>query len=317
MTDMLEEDALERRGDTSDHARRWRVVAGTAMVLAGASLWGLSGTVTKILMDRTGTDAVWLTDVKMLLGSAVFFCCAAAATPDRLRGAARALARPAELVRVLLMCVMAYLVLNASYFANVAVTNAATATVMQSLGAPMTLGVICVRERRLPFASEALCFVLAVAGTYLMATGGNPTTLVMPAAGLVLGLLTAMGQASESLLTEGYVRRWGSLVVNAVGFLVAGVLLLPVARPWVPGPTLAYQPLDWALLAFSVLVGTFGAGALFMAGLHRVGPVRTTLLSTSEQLTSAVSSVVLTSTTFSPAELLGFVLITVMVVITA
>ena len=54
-----------------------------------------------------------------------------------------------------------------------------------------------------------------------------------------------------------------------------------------------------------------------MAGLHRVGPVRTTLLSTSEQLTSAVSSVVLTSTTFSPAELLGFVLITVMVVITA
>jgi len=64
-------------------------------------------------------------------------------------------------------------------------------------------------------------------------------------------------------------------------------------------------------------VGTFGAGALFMAELHRVGPVRTTLLSTSEQLTSAVSSVVLTSTTFSPAELLGFVLITVMVVITA
>ena len=181
----------------------------------------------------------------------------------------------------------------------------------------MTLAVICVRERRLPFASEALCFVLAVAGTYLMATGGNPTTLVMPAAGLALGLLTAMGQASESLLTEGYVRRWGSLVVNAVGFLVAGVLLLPVARPWVPGPTLAYQPLDWALLAFSVLVGTFGAGALFMAGLHRVGPVRTTLLSTSEQLTSAVSSVVLTSTTFSSAELLGFVLITVMVVITA
>ena len=317
MTDMLEEDALERRGGTPGHARRGRVVAGTAMVLAGASLWGLSGTVTKILMDRTGTDAVWLTDVKMLLGSAVFFCCAAAATPDRLRGAARALARPAELVRVLLMCVMAYLVLNASYFANVAVTNAATATVMQSLGAPMTLGVICVRERRLPFASEALCFVLAVAGTYLMATGGNPTTLVMPAAGLALGLLTAMGQASESLLTEGYVRRWGSLVVNAVGFLVAGVLLLPVARPWVPGPTLAYQPLDWALLAVSVLGGTFGASALFMAGLHRVGPVRTTLLSTSEQLTSAVSSVVLTSTTFSSAELLGFVLITVMVVITA
>ena len=103
MTDTLEKDAPERRDGPDGRARRRRVVAGTAMVLAGASLWGLSGTVTKLLMDRTGTDAVWLTDVKMLLGSAVFFCCAALATPDRLRGAVRALARPTELARVLVI----------------------------------------------------------------------------------------------------------------------------------------------------------------------------------------------------------------------
>ena len=298
-----------------DHRRR--VVAGTLMVIAGACLWGISGTVSKLLMDRTGVSPLWMTNVKMLAGSAVFFSFAAARTPDLLRDAGRSLRHPRELLGVVGMSVMAYLVLNASYFANVDVTNPATATVLQSLGVPMTLAAVCLRRRRVPYGREVLCFAMAVAGTYLLATGGDPTTLAMPALGLALGLLTAAGQASESLLTVGYVERWGSLVTNALGFLVAGLLLLPAVRPWAYDAAAAFAPLDWFLLAFSVLVGTFGAGALYMAGLVRVGPVRTTLLSTTEQLSSAVSSWALVGTTFSPAELAGFAIITAMVALSA
>ncbi len=58
-----------------DHRRR--VVAGTLMVIAGACLWGISGTVSKLLMDRTGVSPLWMTNVKMLAGSAVFFSFAA------------------------------------------------------------------------------------------------------------------------------------------------------------------------------------------------------------------------------------------------
>ncbi|MGN0076840.1 MAG: EamA family transporter, partial [Parafannyhessea sp.] len=150
------------------HPDRRRVVAGTVMVVAGACLWGISGTVSKLLMDRTGVSPLWMTNVKMLAGSAVFFCFAAARTPDRLRDAVRSLRHPRELLGVIGMAVMAYLVLNASYFANVDVTNPATATVLQSLGVPMTLAAVCLHRRRRPYGREVLCFAMAVLGTFLL-----------------------------------------------------------------------------------------------------------------------------------------------------
>lgn len=285
---------------------------GCALVLAGSCLWGIAGSVAKLLMDRTGVDPLWVTCAKMLFASLLFFILAARQTPDKLH---LMLHERHQWPYLLFIGLTAYLLLNAAYFVAVDLTNSGTATVLQSLGLLMVLIYVCAREHRRPRRREVLGFACALTGTYLLATGGNPATLMLPLAGLIAGLLTAAGQACVTVAPVRAINRYGSLCVNAVGFLVAGLTLISVTSPWIIPTNFAL--LDWGFLAFSIVVGSFIANALYMQGLKEAGTLTTTLLSTSEQVAATISTVVLSSIFFSPAELIGMTLVIIMVFLTA
>ena len=53
-------------------------------------------------------------------------------------------------------------------------SNAATATVLQTLNLVLIMLVTCLRLRRRPRRVEAVSLLLALLGTYLLATGGDP-----------------------------------------------------------------------------------------------------------------------------------------------
>ena len=72
-----------------------------------------------------------------------------------------------------------------------------------------------------------------------------------------------------------------------------------------------------ALTVIGVVVGTFGAYALYLQGVKDAGSMRASLLGTIEPVTATIASVVWLATPFSPAEIVGFVLIIVMVYLTA
>ena len=71
------------------------------------------------------------------------------------------------------------------------------------------------------------------------------------------------------------------------------------------------------MLVFSVVIGTYGAYALFLQGLSEVGSVRSSMLTTSEPLVAMISSVLLLGTSFLPTDIAGFIMIIVMVYLTA
>ena len=72
-----------------------------------------------------------------------------------------------------------------------------------------------------------------------------------------------------------------------------------------------------AVLAACVVVGTFGAYALYLQGVKDAGSMRASLLGTIEPVTATIATVVWLGTSFSPAEIVGFVLIIAMVYLTA
>ena len=72
-----------------------------------------------------------------------------------------------------------------------------------------------------------------------------------------------------------------------------------------------------AVLALCVVVGTFGAYALYLQGVKDAGSMRASLLGTIEPVTATIATVVWLATPFSPAEIVGFALIIVMVYLTA
>ena len=170
---------------------------------------------------------------------------------------------------------------------------------------------MCIRGRRWPGLRESIGVALAFAGTVLIATGGDLSTLKLPLVGLLWGLADAACTAALSILPAKLIARWGNLAVNGIMFVISGLVLTPFVRPWASAPQL-----DWfgmLLMVFTVVGGTFGAYWLFLAGVMRIGSMRGTMLGTSEPIAATISAVLWAGAVFTPTDFVGFVMIIVMV----
>ena len=300
-------------GEKNDEQRR-RIRRGIVATLVGGTFWGLNGTVSKWLMDTYAIDPLWLVCLRELTACWLFLAAAAATAQGReqLTGVLRS---PRGMLQILGVSLGAILFSQVAYLEAIDWTNSATATIMQSLGMVLVLAYVCVRMRRQPRRRELLGVALALVGTYLVATGGNPGQLNLPPEGLAWGLGCAAAAACLSILPAAPMARWGNFTVNGLAFLVSGVLLSLWYRPWEHMPAL--DGVAVAVLALCVVVGTFGAYALYLQGVKDAGSMRASLLGTIEPVTATLATVVWLGTSFSPAEVAGFALIIVMVYLTA
>lgn len=107
------------------------------------------------------------------------------------------------------------------------------------------------------------------------------------------------------------IAKWGNFVTNGIMFLISGLVLCPFVQPWAHLPK--FDVASVSMLLFTVVLGTFGAYALFMAGVMRIGSIRATMLGTIEPVMATLTAVLFTGVVFGPADLVGFILIIVMV----
>ena len=289
-----------------------RGVRGTLLTLAGGALWGLSGTASKYLMATYGMDPLWLSCVRQLGACALFLLASAATAREQLAGVLRS---PRDLLAVVGVALTAVLLMQVSYLEAIAWTNSATATVLQSLGTIVVLGYSCVRARRRPRMRERVGVVLALAGTFVLATGGDVRQLAMPPEGLAWGLACAVCNALLSIVPTRLMARWGNFVVNGLTMGVAGACLSVWVRPWACAPAL--DGAGVALLVAVVVLGTFGAYALYLQGVRDVGSMKAILLGTSEPLVATIASIAWLGTAFAPTDLLGFALVIALVYVAA
>ena len=310
-------EAQVRAGDESGRARAAKTRRGVVLTLVGGTCWGFSGTCAKFLMDSYGVDPLWLVCVRQLLASVLFIALAAALPRDRehLREFVRARGGGLATMGGLALTALCMMANSGGYVITIDLTNSATATVLQTLGLVVLMLFACVAARRLPRRREAAGVVLALAGTFLLATGGDPTRLAMPLDGLAWGIFTGVSYALYTAVPAKLLRRWGSPLVNGVAMLLSGLVLLVRTRPWQSVPALDLTGMVW--LAVIVVVGTFLAFALYLQGVKDLGPLRASMLGTSEPIAATVFSVLWLGTAFSPADLVGFGLIIVMVYLTA
>lgn len=284
------------------------LLVGAALVLVGGVMWGCNATVSKELMGSYHVDPMWLACVRGLLAGILYLAVAAIRTPHLLTGALHERRDWPRFLACTLVCV---LLVQVAYLSTIDWTNAGTATVLQALNLLFVLAFMCIRGRRWPDLRESIGVALAFVGTTLIATGGDLSTLRLPAMGLIWGLLNAAATAAMGIMPVRLIARWGNMVVNGVTFTLSGTVLLFVVRPWAHMPS--FDAFGLLLMAYTVLFGTFGAFGLYLAGVMRVGAIRATMLGTVEPVAATVSSVLFLGAIFTPTDLVGFVMILVMV----
>lgn len=149
----------------------------------GAVIWGLTGTAGQYLLHHYTIDSFWISSVRLIGGGLILMLMAAphySAMKEMLKIRRNV---------ILLLCysIFGLLMSQTAFYTTIQYANAGTAAVLQTLCVVMMAVIVCFRGHRLPTRAETLSVILALAGVFLIATNGDPSTMVLSSKALMWG----------------------------------------------------------------------------------------------------------------------------------
>jgi drug/metabolite transporter (DMT)-like permease len=284
---------------------------GMVLVLIGASMWGISGTVAQYLFQERGFSPEWLVVTRLLISGIILLALAQQSKDTRsIWGVWK---NKKDIVSLLLFSIFGMLAVQYTFFSAIKESNAATATVLQYLAPVMIACYFAIRSKRLPTSNEMFAVILALVGTFLLVTQGNLNSLSITRIALFWGLASAVALAFYTVQPLRLLDKWGSIIVMGWGMLIGGVSFSFIHPPW----NFVGQ---WSLnsffaVAFIVVFGTLIAFYCYLESLRFITATETSLLACIEPLSAAVLAVVWLHVSFGLAEWLGTLCIILTIVI--
>lgn len=280
-----------------------RIQKGTLLTLLAGFSWGISGISGQYLMSN-GVHVNLLTSLRLLIAG--LFLTALAYYKDR-QVLKDLLSSKKNLFFLLLFSLFGLVLNQFAYLSAIHYTNAGTATVLQYAAPIIVLLYISLRDRALPSLIEVMSIILAIAGTFVMATHGNLSELAITPLGLFWGLLSAFTYAAYLLIPVKLIQNYGSLSVISLSMLLGGILFPIFSQAW----NYEFELTGLNLLAlFGIVgIGTIFAYTVFLYGVSIVGAVKGSLLASIEPVASVLLTVLILGTQFYKTDFIGMVLI--------
>lgn len=280
-----------------------RIQKGTLLTLLAGFSWGISGISGQYLMSN-GIHVNLLTSLRLLIAG--LFLTALAYYKDR-QVLKDLLSSKKNLFFLLLFSLFGLVLNQFAYLSAIHYTNAGTATVLQYAAPIIVLLYISLRDRALPSLIEVMSIILAIAGTFVMATHGNLSELAITPLGLFWGLLSAFTYAAYLLIPVKLIQNYGSFSVISLSMLLGGILFPIFSQAW----NYEFELTGLNLLAlFGIVgIGTIFAYTVFLYGVSIVGAVKGSLLASIEPVASVLLTVLILGTQFYKTDFIGMVLI--------
>jgi len=253
---------------------------GTLITLIAGIAWGLSGVSGQYLMIH-GFSANGLTNLRLLFSGIVLIILSYFADKEKFMAFVK---DKSSYLSLLIFAFLGLLLTQLTYLEAIAETNAGTATVLQYLCPVVILTYTCVKDRVAPTLAEVISMLLAIGGTFLIATHGQVNHLAINPKGLAWGVVSAFAYALYVILPLNLIKKWGSMLVIGVGMFLPGLLMVPFSC------VLSFRgnySLDNLLALFGlVVIGTIFAYTAFLKGTSLVGAVKGSLLASFEPISA-------------------------------
>lgn len=282
--------------------RRIRIEPGVFFVLAGAMLWGTTGTTQALAPD--GATSLGVGSIRVVLGGIALVAIA------RARGLFRGGRRWAPLPTAVMALSVASSQL--AFFASVERTGVAIGTIVTIGSSPVAAGLFAfLFGGARPSRAWLIATALAVVGcSMLVASGGD---VAVDPSGIVLALVAGAGYAAYTVSSKSLLAEHRSGAVIAVAF---GLAAIPLAF------VLASQDLGWVAESSGLLavlhlsfVTVAVAYTLFAKGLATVPSATAVTLTLAEPLTAATLGVLVLDERLTSTSLVGSILLLVGLVI--
>ena len=283
---------------------------GAALTLFGGACWGMSGSIGQYLFTAESMQSEWLVPVRLGLAGILLLAF------SRIRYGRQVFApwkNRTDAASLLIYGICGVSLCQFFYFSTIQYSSAAMATILQDLSPVMILIVTCMQEKRLPGIRELLCIVLALGGVFLLCTHGDPSHLTVPSRALLTGVLSAVCVTIYNVQPKKLLRRYPILILQGWAFLMGSVFFSVLFRIWTIRQVITAAG---ALgIAFVVLIGNILAFPCYMSGVRRIGPQKSILYGFSEPAVAAVITVTAFRQPIVPADIIGFLLIFLMIVL--
>lgn len=280
-------------------------IRGVLFALLGGICWGFSGACAQLLFGSYGVDPVWLSSVRMTFAGAVLCLFVFIVKREDFLSIWKS---PKDLLWTAAFAIFGLAFCQITYLLAIQYSNAGTATVIQYVGPVMIVFVLCFKGRRLPTSKEVLAMILVVVGTFLLATHGNPTTLVLSPLGLFWGLVSAFAMVLYTLIPTGLIRRHSSITVVACALLIGGLSFSLGLQSWTMIPAFDVQGL-LVLFVGLVFLGTIMGFTLYFQAVKEIGAAKASLIASIETVSATVFAVFWLGTSFVWIDFVGFVCI--------
>ena len=282
---------------------------GTLFTMIAGIAWGLSGTSGQYLMVH-GISALVLTNIRLIVAGLLLVLLSYIKSKEQFLAF---LKDKSSLFSLLLFSLFGLFLNQLAYLTAIHETNAGTATVLQYVCPVGILAYTCIKDKVAPTIAEILSMILAIGGTFLIATHGQMDQLSMTPAGLFWGLFSALTYALYIILPIKLIQKWGSILVIGVGMTISGFVAVPFT-----GINDASLPMSFdVFLAFAgiILIGTVFAYTVFLKGASMVGPVKSSLLASIEPISAVFFAFMIMGDIFYPVDFLGMAMILLAVTI--
>ena len=267
----------------------------------GAMSWGISGVCSQYLFMNYDVDSSWLTAIRMVLSGILLLILSAFKDKDKL---IKIWTIPKDVGWLFAFAILGLLMCQYTYVSAIKYSDSATATVLQSLNVVIMIVFMSIVTRTKMKFSQVLAVFLAVLGTYLISTGGNPRNMTISTAGLIFGLLSAVGVITYTLFSRPIIVKWGNILVTGWGMLIGGLVISIITKAWIIPKDLDF--IAWLMIAIIIVVGTAGGFSIFLEGVKHIGPVKATLIGCLEPASATLLAAIFLGMRFSLVELTGF-----------
>ena len=287
-----------------NHMQRREQLRGIALTIIGGIFWGLAGVCGQYLFEERGLTAKWLVSVRLVLAGLILLLTVWAKQKKQMFEIWR---EKRDVFQLIMFGIFGMAFCQLSYYVAVETSNAGTATVLQYTAPIIIMLYVSVRNKKVPQRIEMLALVLAVGGTFLLATHGNPGTLVISKEGLFWGLSSAVALVLYTMLPGNLISRYGSTVIVGFGMMIGGIFLFFVFGYW--NYKIAFHlPLVLGVGAI-VLIGTALAFTLYLQGVSDIGSVKASMIACVEPVSATIISALWLKTKFTGIDIVGLIAI--------
>lgn len=260
---------------------------GLAMIIIGASLWGLSGPMMEWTLDNSGMSISFLLTVRLLVAGLIIIAYL------KLKG--KKVMRPWRQKvwarQMVIFGVLGMLGVQFAFTSAIAESNAVIATLFQFLSPIYVILFVSLRQKFVPPIAQIVGMAVTLGGLFLLLTNGSLSGFSLSASAVFWGIAVGFAFTFYTLYPVRLMQEWGVLLSIGWAMVVGGAAL------FVTNFLKMFQEIpylfDWkvALMLLGIIIVGTVAFLLFLGSMNFISPIETSILSSFEPLTAMIVSV--------------------------